>query len=115
MNKKAPNKTPDEEEGLSFEDSVLTMLADLQHYTKSFRETSDKMNGIIRDFRTSIHGEDIDDHQSNEDTEERKKEWICKRCGKSTFETDYEYLAAQNEHLECALIHGDKNEQKIAK
>jgi hypothetical protein len=62
MNKKMPNKKPDEEEGLSFEDSVLTMLADLQHYTKSFQETSDKMNGIIRDFRASIHGEDIDDH-----------------------------------------------------
>jgi hypothetical protein len=62
VSKKTPNKKPDEEEGLSFEDSVLTMLADLQLYTKSFQETSDKMNGIIRDFRASIHGEDIDDH-----------------------------------------------------
>ena len=31
MNEKMPNKKPDEEEGLSIEDSVLTMLADLQH------------------------------------------------------------------------------------
>ena len=60
MNEKSPNKKSDEEEGLSFEDRVLTMLGDLQYHTKSFRETADKMNEVIRDFRASIHGEDID-------------------------------------------------------
>ncbi len=60
MNKKTPNKKSDEEERLSFEDRVLTMLGDLQYHTKSFREAADKMNEVIRDFRASIHGEDID-------------------------------------------------------
>ena len=47
--------------------------------------------------------------------EERKKEWICKHCGQSTFNVDYDYLCAQDEHLECALIHENKSEQKKAK
>ena len=47
--------------------------------------------------------------------EEGKKEWICKHCGQSTFEVDYDYLCAQDEHLECALIHESKSEQKNAK
>ena len=49
-----PNKIHEDEEELSFEDKVLTMLADLQHHTVKFRETADDMNGIIRDFRTPI-------------------------------------------------------------
>ena len=29
--------------------------------------------------------------------------WVCKHCGKSTFETDCDYLADIDEHLGCAL------------
>ena len=29
--------------------------------------------------------------------------WVCKHCGESTFETDYDYLADVDEHLGCAL------------
>jgi len=47
--------------------------------------------------------------------EVRKLEWICKHCGQSTFDVDYDYLCAQDEHLECALIHESKSEQKKAK
>ena len=47
--------------------------------------------------------------------EEGKKEWICKHCGQSTFDVDYDYLCAQDEHLECALIHESKSEQENAK
>ena len=32
-----------------------------------------------------------------------KEGWVCKHCGKSTFETDYDYLADVDEHLGCAL------------
>jgi hypothetical protein len=35
--------------------------------------------------------------------ENQKKGWVCKHCGKSTFETDYDYLADVDEHLGCAL------------
>ena len=29
--------------------------------------------------------------------------WICTECGKSTYETEYDYLAARDLHLECAI------------
>jgi hypothetical protein len=35
--------------------------------------------------------------------QEEKKHWICVECGKSTFETDYDYLINPNLHLGCAL------------
>ena len=49
----------------------------------------------------------------------RKEMWICKACGKSTYETEYDYLAARDMHLECALkkemahlkISSDKEEE----
>ena len=47
--------------------------------------------------------------------EESKKEWFCKHCGQSTFDVDYDYLCAQDEHLECALIYEGKSERKIVK
>lgn len=36
-------------------------------------------------------------------TDEDKTLWICKECDKSTYETEYDYLAARDMHLECAL------------
>ena len=36
-------------------------------------------------------------------TDVDKTLWICKECGKSTYETEYDYLAARDMHLECAL------------
>ena len=32
-----------------------------------------------------------------------KSEWVCEKCGKSTFETDYDYLVHPKLHLGCAL------------
>ena len=40
----------------------------------------------------------------------KEEMWICKACGKSTYETEYDYLAARNMHLECALKEEMKNE-----
>ena len=36
-------------------------------------------------------------------TDVDKTLWICKECNKSTYETEYDYLAARDMHLECAL------------
>ena len=36
--------------------------------------------------------------------------WVCKHCGKSTFETDYDYLANADEHLGCALKKEKEND-----
>jgi len=35
--------------------------------------------------------------------QEAKKGWVCQTCGKSTFETDYDYLVHPKLHLGCAL------------
>ena len=35
--------------------------------------------------------------------QEAKKDWVCQTCGKSTFETDYDYLVHPKLHLGCAL------------
>jgi len=36
-------------------------------------------------------------------TDVDKTLWICKECGKSTYETEYDYLVGRDMHLECAL------------
>jgi hypothetical protein len=38
-----------------------------------------------------------------EQTEVEQEGWVCRHCGKSTFETEYDYLADIDEHLGCAL------------
>jgi len=35
--------------------------------------------------------------------ETEQEGWVCKHCGKSTFETDYEHLFSPQEHIGCAL------------
>ena len=41
----------------------------------------------------------------NDELEKReaKKSWVCQTCGKSTYETDYDYLVHPKIHLGCAL------------
>jgi hypothetical protein len=41
--------------------------------------------------------------------------WVCKHCGKSTFETDYDYLADVDEHLGCALEKEQQARKKMDK
>ena len=41
--------------------------------------------------------------------------WVCKHCGKSTFETDYDYLADVDEHLGCVLEKEQQAQKEIRK
>ena len=41
--------------------------------------------------------------------------WVCKHCGESTFETDYDYLANVDEHLGCALEKEQQAQKEIRK
>ena len=59
MNEKTPNKHNDED-SLGFEDRVLTLLASLRHNVEKFQESSESMQREIREFRASIHGEEVD-------------------------------------------------------
>jgi len=44
-----------------------------------------------------------------------KEKWVCTECDKSTYETEYDYLAARNLHLECALRKEMKEKEKKRK
>ena len=37
------------------------------------------------------------------DEQKAKESWVCQTCGKSTFETEYDYLVHPKLHLGCAL------------
>jgi len=52
----------DEEEDspYQFQDNVLSCLADLQHLAVAMKEKAKMMDDTIRNFRISIHKEDID-------------------------------------------------------
>ena len=52
----------DEEEDspYQFQDNVLSCLANLQHLAVAMKEKAKMMDDTIRDFRISIHKEDID-------------------------------------------------------
>ena len=43
-----------------FQDNVLSCLADLQHLAAAMKEKAEMMEDTVRNFRASIHGEDID-------------------------------------------------------
>ena len=45
-----------------FQDDVLSCLRDLQHLAETIKERANDIEYNIRRFRTSIHGEDIDDN-----------------------------------------------------
>ena len=50
----------EEDNPYQFQDNVLSCLADLQHLAVAMKEKAKMMDDTIRDFRSSIHKEDID-------------------------------------------------------
>jgi hypothetical protein len=50
----------EEDNPYEFQDSVLSCLADLQHLAAAMKEKAEMMEDTVRNFRISIHGEDID-------------------------------------------------------
>ena len=59
----AKTEGDDEEDNPNeFQDSVLSCLADLQRLAVIMKEKAGMMEHSIKRFRTSIHGEDIDDN-----------------------------------------------------
>jgi hypothetical protein len=62
-----PNKVVSQVEGddnednpYEFQDNVLSCLSDLQHLAVAMKDKAIMMEDTVRDFRISIHGEDID-------------------------------------------------------
>jgi len=50
----------EEDNPYQFQDNVLSCLADLQHLAVAMKEKAEMMENTVRNFRASIHGEDID-------------------------------------------------------
>ena len=118
-NEKMPNKNNDK--SLILEKIIDETLEILNEISKKRTQ----INFDSEEARRQIAKEIVDKYEQNSERqmkkseikaiEESKKEWICKHCGQSTFDVDYDYLCAQDEHLECALISENKSEQKNAK
>ena len=58
MNEKTPNKN--DNETLTFEEQVLNLLSNLRLSVDRFQDTAEGMQREIKEFRASIHGEEID-------------------------------------------------------
>ena len=37
------------------------------------------------------------------DKEKERAKWVCKICGKNTFEVDFDYIGSEYNHLGCEL------------
>ena len=61
-----------------------------QHY----QDHLDLVFKAVDDMRMSKEDKEIEVEKAN---------WICEECGKSTFETDYDYLINPQLHLGCQL------------
>ena len=78
------------------------MEANYEFKTNKIIERLDKI--ITRTDTIEKLLKNISSKYNNKITEEEaKKEWVCQACGKSTFETDYDYLVHPKLHLSCAL------------
>ncbi len=66
---KMPNKIVSQVEGneeednaCEFQDNVLSCLSDLQHLALIIKDKAEAIELKVRSFKTSIHGEDIDNY-----------------------------------------------------
>ena len=84
------NKTIDEH--LDF---LLEIRQDEELYKDDINEIGKMADEVLETLRS--HHDLLHDPAGNE------KEWVCEKCGKSTFETDYDYLVHPKLHLGCAL------------
>ena len=67
---------------------------------------SDAAREVIADSITgALESNGVYTEYSKDELEKReaKKGWVCQTCGKSTFETEYDYLVHPKLHLGCAL------------
>ena len=67
------------------------------------------VKAIMKQIRSSqqsffLNMNTIDGKRVPKETDkEEEAKWICKICGQSTFDVDYDYLGTETNHLECEL------------
>ena len=84
------NKTIDEH--LDF---LLEIRQDEQLYKDDINEIGEMADEVLDTLRS--HHDLLHEPAGDE------AGWVCEKCGKSTFETDHDYLVHPKLHLGCAL------------
>ena len=84
------NKTIDEH--LDF---LLEIRQDEQLYKDDINEIGNMADEVLDTLRSH--------HDLLHEPAGSEKEWVCEKCGESTFETDHDYLVHPKLHLGCAL------------
>ena len=77
-----------------------------QHSSQQTNLASEAAQSLLADEITIALNSNGTYKQYTEDELEKreaKKDWVCQTCGKSTFETEYDYLVHPKLHLGCAL------------
>ena len=80
---------------------ILKTHGDINVNLNSSSAQSIIMEEIVKKLKEKGAYTEFSDNELEE--QEAKKEWICQTCGKSTFETEYDYLVHPKLHLGCAL------------
>ena len=82
---------------------VKDLNDDVAYYKKLARERGELNVKLAHQLERMVVAPTKSDEELNALNKEEKSKWICTACSKSTYETEYDYLASRDLHLECAL------------
>ena len=77
----------------------LDFLLEVKQDEQLYKDDVDEIGGMADDVLSTLHKHNDLLHEPTKG----EKDWVCEKCGKSTFETDYDYLVHPTLHLGCAL------------
>ncbi len=80
-------------------DEHLDFLLEIRQDEQLYKDDVDEIGKMADDVLTTLHKHNDLLHEPPGG----EKDWVCEKCGKSTFETDYDYLVHPTLHLGCAL------------
>ena len=86
-------------------DTVLEQHRDVNLHSAAGRQTIVK--AMMKKIRSKegwfLNLNTIDGGIPEVGDEEEKAKWVCKYCGESTFEVEYDYIGSGTNHLGCEL------------
>ena len=80
-------------------DEHLDFLLEVRQDEQTYKDDVDEIGKMADDVLYALHKHNDLLHAPAGG----EKDWVCEKCGKSTFETDYDYLVHPTLHLGCAL------------
>ena len=94
-------------------DTVLEQHRDVNLHSAAGRQTIVK--AMMKKIRSKegwfLNLNTIDGGIPEVGDEEEKAKWVCKYCGESTFEVEYDYIGSEYNHLSCDLQKNDLQKQ----